>query len=141
MTYQPSKKRVIGIFGRKSDALLETFFADFLLGVAGESYAEFLEYLMVYFAEHHCGMGLAAIELGQFLKGATAVLVVGGDYREGHEHFVSVKARVDAAQIGGLGVLDRLDHILGDEFDGVLDAGEVLDGVEYQRGARTQKVR
>ena len=80
MTYQPSKKRVIGIFGRKSDALLETFFADFLLGVAGESYAEFLEYLMVNFAEHLGAVHLASVEHREHFKGAAAVGVGGAQH-------------------------------------------------------------
>lgn len=43
--------------------------------VAGESDTEFLKDFSVYLAEHHCGVHLAIIELGELLKGATAVVV------------------------------------------------------------------
>lgn len=41
---------------------------------------------------------------------------------------------ITGAEIRGLGFLDRFDELLGDELDAVVDAGQVLYGVENQRG-------
>lgn len=47
----------------------------FFYRVAGESDTEFLKDFSVDLAEHHRGVHLATIELGELLKGATAVVV------------------------------------------------------------------
>ena len=81
-------------------------------------------------------MHLATLELRQLLESAAAVLVVGAQHGERHKNLVGVQTRIAATQIVGLGVLNRLDDMLGNELHGVVDAGELLDGVEYQCRAR-----
>lgn len=61
-----------------------------LCRIAGKTYAEFLEYLMVDLAEHHSRVYLTTVEFREFFKRATAILVIGAQHRESHEHFVGV---------------------------------------------------
>ena len=48
----------------------------FFGGIASEAHTEFLEDFMVYLAEHHRGMHLAAHEQGELFECAAAVVVV-----------------------------------------------------------------
>ena len=41
-----------------------------------------------------------------------------------------MQARIVPVKEGDLCLLDRLNHLLRDEFDAVLNASQVLDGVE-----------
>ncbi len=45
-----------------------------------------------------------------------------------------------AAQIVDFGVLYRFNHRLGNEFHAMVNAGEMLDCVEYQRGAGAEQL-
>ena len=94
---------------------------------------------MVYFAKHHSAVGFTSVELRQFLKCATAVLVVCAQYRKSHQHLIGVQSRVMSLQIRCLGVLYRLDHILWYQLHRMVYAGKMLDGVEYHGGTRTEK--
>ena len=51
-----------------------------------------------------------------------------------------MQARVVPVQEGHLGPLDGLYHLLGDELDRVVYAGEMLGGVEQERRAGAQQV-
>ena len=66
----------------------------FLHGIASEAAAEFLEDLTVYLAEHDCGVNLTVAQFGQLLQSETAVLIVLGEYGEGHQHLVGMQAGV-----------------------------------------------
>ncbi len=68
-------------------------------------------------------MDLTALEFGELGQGAAAVFVARGDHGESHEHFVGVEARILAAEIVDLGELNRLNHLLRNEFDAMVDAG------------------
>ena len=119
---------------------LSTHGSVFADGLTCEADAEFLEDFAVHLAGHDGGVHLAAVEQGQAVEGATAVVVQQAQYREGDQHLVGVQARVAAVQHVDLGVLDGLYHLLRDELDAVVDAGEVLEGVEQQGGAGTEEV-
>ena len=60
----------------KKERLNRSFLFSFLDRVAGESYAEFLEYLSVYFAEHHCRVYLTSVKFRQLLESFAAVFVM-----------------------------------------------------------------
>ena len=109
-------------------------------GLAGEADAEFLEDFAVDFAGHHGGVNLAAVEHGQAVEGAAAVVVKEAQYRQGDQHLVGVQARVAAVQHANFGVLDGFNHFLRDELDAVVDAGQMLQCVEQQGGAGTEQV-
>ena len=108
-------------------------------GLGGETDAEFLEDLAVHFAGHDGGVHLAAVEHGQAVKGAAAVVVQQAEDGERDQHLVGVQARVAAVQHVDFGVLDGLYHFLRDELDAVVDAGKVLEGVEQQGSAGTEQ--
>lgn len=99
---------------------------DFLGGVASEADAEFLEYLMVDFAKHHSGMSLTTVELREGLKSLLAVFIMSAEHRQSHEHLIAVQTGIMALQVGGLGVLNRFDHILRNKFEIMVDTGEMF---------------
>ena len=109
-------------------------------GIAGEADAELVENLAVNLAQHHGGMNLTAAELREFLKGETAVRVLGAQHSEGNQHLIGVETRIAAAEIIHLHVLDRLDHGLRNELGTVVDAGEMLGGIQKQSRARAEQV-
>lgn len=112
----------------------------FLLhGIAGETYSELLEDLLVNIAQHHSGVNLAACKFGQFLERAAAVLVLLAQQRQGHENLVGVQTRVAALEVACLGMLYRLDERLRYKLNRVVYARKMLHRVEYQRRARAQK--
>ena len=59
-------------------------------GIAGEADAELVENLAVNLAQHHGGMDLTAAELREFLKGETAVRILGAQHSEGNQHLIGV---------------------------------------------------
>ena len=113
---------------------LSLFFAG---RVAGEAYAELFEDFAVDFAQHYGRVHLTAAQTGKHLQGAAAALVAVGEHRQGHQHFIGVEARVVPFEVDCFCVLNRFDHLLRDQFQAVVDAGQMLYGVENQGGART----
>lgn len=106
--------------------------------VAGQTTTEFLEDLSVYFREHHRGMDLTIAQFRQLLKRLTAILVVSGEYAEGHEHLVGMQTGILATQIIDLCLLYRLNETLRNELGLVVNAGEIFHGIDQERGATTQ---
>ena len=104
----------------RSYGAVRLFLADRL---AGEADAELLEDFAVDLAGHDSGVGLTAVEEGEAVEGAAAVVVEEAEDGEGDQHLVGVQARVAAVQHGDLGLLDGLDHFLRNEFHAVVDAG------------------
>ena len=51
-----------------------------------------------------------------------------------------MQTRIAAVEILDLRLLDRVDHLLGDEFDSVRNPGKMLEGVQEHSCARSQKV-
>jgi hypothetical protein len=62
--------------------------------VAGEAAAKFLENLTVYLAEHYRRMYLTVAQLRQLLQGETAVFIVLGEHREGHQYLIRMQTRI-----------------------------------------------
>lgn len=109
-------------------------------GIAGKAYSELFENFAVHFAEHFGGVHLTSAKLREDFEGPAAVFVIAREDGEGYEDFVGVQARVVAVQVFGLGVLYRLYEGLWDELEVVVDAGEVLDGVEEERGTGAEEL-
>lgn len=57
---------------------------------------------------------MASVELWEAFEGATAVVVVRAQDRQGYKYLVGVQTGIVAAQVVGLGALDGLDECLGD---------------------------
>ena len=86
-------------------------------------------------------MNLTAFQKRQCVKSLAAVLVIRTQDRKGDQHLVSVQTRVLAVKISDLRLLDRLDEPTRNEFDTVVDPGQMLGGLEEKGGARSEKVR
>jgi len=82
---------------------------------------------------------LAAVEFRKTFKGLAAVFVEEREHRNGDEDLVRMEAGIMAVEIADLGLLDGLDHILGDELYLVVYAGEMLCGIENQRGGGAEQ--
>lgn len=54
--------------------------AGLLCGVAGETYAQFFENLVINFAQHYCRVYLTSVELRQHFQGTSAILVVSAEH-------------------------------------------------------------
>ncbi len=116
--------------------LLDRYFAH---GVAGEVTAQFFEDLSVDLTQHHSAVYLAATQQRQALQSAPAILVVGREHRERHEHLIGVQAWIATSQIGYLCLLYRLYHALRDQFHSVVDASEMLGDIQQERGTTAQE--
>ena len=108
---------------------------------AGEVHAELLEDFLVDVAQQYGGVDLAALEKRKRVKGLAAVLVIGAQDREGDQYLVRMQTRVLAVKVGDLGLLNRFDKPSGNKLRAVVDAGQMLGGLEEDRGAGTQKIR
>ena len=86
-------------------------------------------------------MCLKASQAGQLCEGTTAVLVLSAQHRECHEHFVGMEARIVSAQVLYLGALDGLDKVLRDALQLVVDARQMLGGVEQEGSRRAEQRR
>ena len=56
-------------------------FSNLLDRVAGQTYSQFLEYLMVYFAEHYGRVDLASLQLRKLIECHPAVLISYAEHR------------------------------------------------------------
>ena len=98
--------------------------------LAGEVNTQFLEDFLVDVAQQNCGMNLAALQQRKRVQGLAAVLVIRTQDRKGDQHLVCVKTRILAVQVGYLGLLDWFDESSRNEFDAVLDSGEMFGGLQ-----------
>ena len=98
--------------------------------VTCKSAAQLLEDLAVHLAKHDGGLDLTAIQLRQGVEGTAAVLVVLRQHGQRYQHLIGVQTRVVAMEHRGLHALDRHNHILRNQLEGVVDAGQVLRGIE-----------
>ena len=94
---------------------------------------------MVDLAKHHSRVYLTTVEFREFFKRATAILVIGAQHRESHEHLVGVETRIAAAQIVDFRILYRFDHCLRNKFDRMIYTGEIFHGIEYESCARSEQ--
>ena len=84
-------------------------------------------------------MYLSAHQIGKLLQRQAAVFVQTAHHRNSYQHLVGVQARITSVEILHLQFLDGLDHRLGNQLYIVSDAGQVLDGIQQQRGAGAQQ--
>ena len=94
---------------------------------------------MVDFTEHDSRMSLTAIKFGKFLESAAAEVVVTREDRESDEDLIGVQTRVPASEVIRFRVLNRLDHILGDKFDRVINSGEVFHRIKKEGSRRAEE--
>ena len=94
---------------------------------------------MVYFTEHDGGVNLATLQLGKGVEGTAAVLIVQTQHGESYQHLVGMEAGIVTVEQDGLGVLDRLYVGLWNQFDAVVDAGQVFGSIEQQCGTGSEK--
>ena len=71
--------------------------------------SQFLEGLDIDFRQHDRGMDLTVFQLGKLLQGDLRIFVGCGAHGEGNEDLVRVEARVFAAEIIDLQLLDWLN--------------------------------
>ena len=86
-----------------------------VLGLAGEVDAQLAQGALVHAGEDDRGVGLAAPQLCQLLQGQLGQRVGDGADGQGLQDLVRVQARVCAAQIVDLQVLNGLDDGLADQ--------------------------
>jgi hypothetical protein len=101
-------------------------------GVAGQSTTQLLEDFAVDLGEHDSRVYLTATQTGQLLQGLATLFVVLGQHAEGYQHLVSMQARILATQIFYLGLLDWFYQTLWNQLGIVVDACQMLGGVEQQ---------
>ena len=84
-------------------------------------------------------MHVAALELGELLQSDSSRLILGGRAGQRDQDLIGVQAGIPAAEVVGLEGLDGLDGAGGDQVDLMVDAGQLLEGVEQGRGGRAQQ--
>ena len=84
-------------------------------------------------------MHLAALQLRQTLQGTATVVIIQTQHRERHQHLIGVEPWIIAVQQGDLGLLYGLYHLLRDEFDAVINAGQMLGRIQDQGGAGAEE--
>ena len=64
------------------------------------------------------------------LQGLPTIVVMGREHAQGYQYLVGVQTRVLTAQIFNLRFLNRFDEALRNEFDFVVNACQILCGIE-----------
>ena len=82
---------------------------------------------------------MAAFQHWQAVKCFLTVLIPEAEHGYGHQDLIRVEARIVSVKIGHLGLLDRLDHVLGNELKRMGNPCQVLGSVEYERSARPEE--
>ena len=91
---------------------------------------QLLEYLSIHLTQHDCRMYLTVAQIRQLLQSLATVLVVIGEDAQSHEHFVSMQTRILGTKILCLGLLHRFDEALWNQFRLVVDACQMLGGID-----------
>ena len=111
----------------------------FEFGVACKADTELIENLVVDSTEHHGGVYLTSKKLGELFERTAALLVVSAQQRQGNEYLVGMQAGIATAEVSGLGMLNRLYHVLRNQLDRVVDSGKILGGVEDKSRTRAEE--
>ena len=112
----------------------------FAVGVAGEAHTQLAEYFAVHLVEHHGAVHLAAFKLWKNFQRMAAVFILGAEHRERHKHLIGVQSWVSATQILDFGVLNWFNQALWNQLLAMVDACQVLGGVENERRTRSEQV-
>jgi hypothetical protein len=102
-----------------------------------QSTTELLEDLTVNLTEHHGGMHLTTIEQWQALKRLTTVLIRLTENSQSDKHLIRMQTRIVTMQHRGLHPLDRLNHLLRDQLQAMLNTSQVFNGIEDESSTRT----
>ena len=81
-------------------------------------------------------MYLTAMQFRQLCQCIATLLVVFRQYAKGYQYLIGVETRILASQIFYLGFLHRFYQTLWNQFCLVVDACQMLGGIE-QKGCRT----
>ena len=100
--------------------------------IAGKAAAQFLEDLTVYLREHDGGVNLTIAQLWQLFQSLPTIVVMGREHAEGHQHLVGMQTGVLTAQIFDFRLLNWFDQTLWNQFDLVVNASQILGGIEQQ---------
>ena len=84
-------------------------------------------------------MDLTAFQLGQTFQSAPAVLIGQAQDGQGNKNLVRVQSGIVPVKICDFGFLDRLYHVLGNQFNLVGDSGQFLCRIQYQSGAGSEE--
>ena len=107
--------------------------------LTGEVHPQTLDGVGVHAGQDDGGVHIAALELGELLQCDGGSLILGGGAGQRDEDLIGVQAGVVAAEVVGLEGLDRLDGTGGDKVGLLIDAGQLLKGVQEGRGGRAQQ--
>ena len=80
-------------------------------------------------------MHLTTFKLREDFQSSPAVFVFGTEHRKGDQHLVGMEPGIVASEIIDLRLLNGFDHVLRNELQVVVDAGQVFRGIEDQGGA------
>ena len=84
-------------------------------------------------------MHIAALELGELLQSDSSRLILGGRAGQRDQDLIGVQAGIPAAKVVGLEGLDGLDGGGRNEVKLLVDAGQLLEGIQQGRGSSTQQ--
>ena len=104
----------------------------------GQTYAELAESGFVDGGEDNGGMGLAVAQFRELLKSLSRDGIQRGADGQSDQHFVGVQTGVMIAEVVCFEILNRLNHIGGDQQNLMIDSAEGLESIE-QSGGRCAK--
>ena len=128
-------------FSYAPERLFLVILAVFLLigGLAGEVHSQTLDGVRIHAGQDDRGVHVAALELGELLQSDSSRLILGGRAGQRDQDLIGVQAGIPAAEVVGLEGLDGLDGAGGDQVDLMVDAGQLLEGVEQGRRGCAQQ--
>ena len=79
-------------------------------------------------------MHLTAGKLRKLGQCPAALVIRNAQQRKRHQHLIGMQPRIMSVKISNLRLLDRLDHITRQKLYIMVNAGQMLDSVQYQCG-------
>ncbi len=101
---------------------------------AGQTNAELAEGGVIDGGENDGGMGLAVAQFRELLKGLSRDGIQRGADRQSDQHFVGVQTGIVIAEVVCFEILNRLNHIGGDQQNLMIDSAEGLERIEQSGG-------
>ena len=103
--------------------------------LTGQVHAQPFDGIGVHTGQDDGRVHVAAFQHGELTQGLGGSLVLGSRAGKGNQDLVGMQAGVLAAQIIGFQGLDGLNGAAGDEVFFLVDAGQLLEGIEQGRGS------
>lgn len=85
-------------------------------------------------------MCLAAVEARQLRQCLRTAFIALAQHRQCDQHLVGMQARVMPLQVRNLGMLDRRNHLLRQQFHRVVDMRQMFRGIDEQRRRAAQQI-